>query len=135
MSAHTVEAYVRDVGDFVVWLQEHFPSVEAPDVEGDMIEGWIEHLVVNEDKKRSSQARKLSAVKAFFRYLVLTGVVEVSPCSKISSPKEQRHLPEVLTVEEIDRALATIDLSSPSGHRDRAIFEMLYSLGLRVINN
>lgn len=132
MSAHTVEAYTRDVGDFAVWLQEHYPSVEAPDVEAEMVGGWIEHLVVDEDKKRTSQARKLSAVKAFFRYLVLAGVVEASPCSKVSTPKEQRHLPEVLTVEEIDRALATIDLSSPGGHRDRAIFEMLYSLGLRV---
>ncbi len=132
MSSHTVEAYTHDVSDFAVWLQEHYPSVEAADVEPDMIGGWIEHLVVEQDNKRSSQARKLSAVKAFFRYLVLTGVVEASPCAKVSTPKEQRHLPEVLTVEEIDRALATIDLSSPSGHRDRAIFEMLYSLGLRV---
>ena len=132
MSAHTVEAYVRDVSDFVVWLEENFPSVEAPDVEAEMVGGWMEHLVVEENQKRTSQARKLSAVKSFFRYLVLTGVVEASPCSKVSAPKEQRHLPEVLTIDEVDRALATIDLSSPSGHRDRAIFELLYSLGLRV---
>lgn len=132
MSAHTVEAYTSDVEAFVVWIDLTHPSVDVEDVTAELVGEWVEYLVVKEGKKRTSQARKLAAVKSFFRHLTLTGVIEASPCVNVSAPKPQRSLPEVLTVEEIDRAIATIDLSTSAGHRDRAIFEMLYSLGLRV---
>lgn len=132
MSPHTVEAYTRDMTDFVAWLDDQHPAIEPNEVDATIISEWLEHLVVDQCQKRTSQARKLSAVKSFYRYLVFVGQLAASPCAKIHSPKEQRTLPEVLSVEEIDRALATIDLSSPCGHRDRAVFEMLYSLGLRV---
>lgn len=132
MSAHTVEAYTSDVEAFVVWIDLTHPSVDVEDVTAELVGEWVEYLVVKEGKKRTSQARKLAAVKSFFRHLTLTGVIEASPCVNVSAPKPQRSLPEVLTVEEIDRAIATIDLSASAGHRDRAIFEMLYSLGLRV---
>ena len=132
MADLTVEAYTSDVEAFVVWIDGAHPDVGATDVTAEQVGEWVEYLVAVEDNKRTSQARKLASIKSFFRYLTLTGVVEASPCANVTTPKPQRALPEVLTVEEVDRAIATIDLSSSSGHRDRAIFEMLYSLGLRV---
>ena len=132
MSALTVEAYTSDAEAFVGWIDRTHPSVDVEDVTAELVADWVEYLVAEEGKKRTSQARKLASIKSLFRYLTLAGVIEASPCTSVCAPKPQRPLPEVLTVEEIDRAIATIDLSASAGHRDRAIFEMLYSLGLRV---
>lgn len=79
-----------------------------------------------------SQARILSGVRAFYRFLLLDGVLQDDPSELLESPKLGTHLPEVLTVEEIDRLEAAIDLSRREGHRNLAIIEVLYSCGLRV---
>ncbi|MBQ9469503.1 MAG: site-specific tyrosine recombinase XerD [Bacteroidales bacterium] len=81
---------------------------------------------------RRSQARVLSGIRGFYRYLLLEEAIDESPLELIESPKLSRKLPEVLSVEEIDTMLSTIDLSRPDGHRNRAIVETLYSCGLRV---
>ena len=81
---------------------------------------------------RRSQARVLSGIRGFYRYLLLEEAIDESPLELIESPKLSRKLPEVLSVEEIDAMLSTIDLSRPDGHRNRAIVETLYSCGLRV---
>lgn len=132
LADNSVEAYTHDVEAFVEWLQGVYPSVEVPDVSEEIVGEWLAHLAGTMQMARTSQARMLSALKSFFRHLVFSGVLEASPCAQIRNPKEQRPLPDVLSVEEIDAAMATIDLSAPAGHRDRAMLEMLYSLGLRV---
>ena len=79
-----------------------------------------------------SQARILSGVRAFYRYLVLDGYLEVAPTELLESPHLPRHLPEYLTTAEVDALEDSIDLSTNEGHRNRAIIEVLFSCGLRV---
>lgn len=80
----------------------------------------------------TSQARILSGVRGFYKFLVLDGYRDDDPTELLESPKTGDHLPEVLTVEEVDRLEDSIDLSKPEGHRNRAIIETLFSCGLRV---
>lgn len=80
----------------------------------------------------SSQARIISGIKSFFRFLLLEGYIEENPSILLETPRMGRHLPEVLTVNEIDEMISCIDMSSPEGQRNRAIMETLYGCGLRV---
>jgi integrase/recombinase XerD len=80
----------------------------------------------------SSQARIISGIKSFFRFLLMENIIEADPSELLESPKKGFKLPEVLTIDEIDRIIAAIDLSKPEGQRNRAIIETLYSCGLRV---
>ena len=79
-----------------------------------------------------SQARILSGVKSFYHFLVLADHLEADPAELLEGPKIGLHLPEVLTVEEIDRIIDAVDMDKPEGQRNRAIIETLYSCGLRV---
>jgi integrase/recombinase XerD len=79
-----------------------------------------------------SQARIASGVKSFFRFLLLEDIITQNPAELLESPKAGRQLPEILSLKEIDRIIAAIDLSRPDGHRNKAIIETLYSCGLRV---
>ena len=80
----------------------------------------------------TSQARILSGVRSFYRYLLLDGYIEADPTELLESPRLGEHLPEVLSTEEVDRLEDSIDLSTNEGHRNRAIIEVLFSCGLRV---
>jgi integrase/recombinase XerD len=79
-----------------------------------------------------TQARLISGIRAFFRYLIIEGIITEDPSTLLESPRVGMKLPEVLTTEEIDRIIAAIDLSLPEGHRNRAMIETMYSCGLRV---
>jgi integrase/recombinase XerD len=79
-----------------------------------------------------SVARIISGVRSFYRFLLLDGYIENDPTELLESPKIGKHLPEVLSIEEIDKLLSVIDLSQLTGQRDRTVIEMLYSCGLRV---
>lgn len=80
----------------------------------------------------TSQARILSGVRSFYRFLLLDGYIDNDPSELLESPRLGEHLPEVLTTEEVDRIEASIDLSKPEGQRNKAIIEVLFSCGLRV---
>lgn len=79
-----------------------------------------------------SQARMLSAIKGFYKYMIIEDLIKENPTELIESPKQERKLPDVLSVEEIDNMINAIDLSKAEGHRNKAIIETLYSCGLRV---
>ena len=81
---------------------------------------------------KASIARKLSAIRSFYRYLVQEGILAVNPLEKASSPKLDKRLPSFLTIDEIERLLETPDSTSPVGQRDRALMELLYASGIRV---
>jgi integrase/recombinase XerD len=80
----------------------------------------------------TSQSRVISGIKAFFKYLLIENYIEKDPTELLESPRIGRKLPEILSVAEIDKILAAIDLSQPEGQRNKAIIESLYSCGLRV---
>lgn len=84
------------------------------------------------DKKSRSQARSISALKSFFNYLVFEGLIKDSPISNIEAPKLERKLPEVLTEDEINQLIKSVDLNHVFGQRNKTIIEVLYGTGIRV---
>ena len=124
MSRNTVASYCSDV-------QKFMDSCEVPldQVDTDCVETW---LAGRNDASKRSQARFLSSLRSFFRWLVMEGVIEGNPCDNVDPPKLGRYLPQVLSVEEVEAIMDSVDLSSWQGLRDRAILEILYGCGLRV---
>lgn len=130
LSANSVEAYIRDVTIFENFVLRMY-DVPPTAVEEYMVERFLTHLLERKHKK-SSQARELSGVKSFFNYLLLTDKIENSPAEFISAPKSSRTLPDVLSVEEVERIIRCTDTTTTKGRRDRAMLELMYSCGLRV---
>ena len=130
LSANSVEAYVRDITVFANFILRKYDVLPA-EVDEDMISQYLVHLNTIQHK-RTSQARELSGVKSFYNYLLMLDKIELSPAEFISTPKTRRELPDVLTVEEVERIIGMVDTTTVKGRRDRAMLEMLYSCGLRV---
>ena len=130
LSQNSVEAYIRDVTIFENFILRMY-DVPPTAVEEYMVERFLTHLLERKHKK-SSQARELSGVKSFFNYLLITDKIETSPAEFISAPKSSRTLPDVLSVEEVERIIKCTDTTTIKGRRDRAMLELMYSCGLRV---
>lgn len=130
LSDNTVQAYMRDLNGFEHYILRWF-DVPPAKVEPQMIERYLAFLFERE-KEKTTQARILSGIKSFYNYLLLNDKVESLPTEFIVAPKYGRHLPDTLSVEEIDRIINTIDAQTVQGRRNRAILELLYSCGLRV---
>ncbi len=129
VSANTLEAYLLDVEKLVVWLaQEGKTPVEAELGDLQDFAAGLHDIGIGP----RSQCRILSGVRSFYRFLLIDGYVEQDPSELLESPQLGEHLPEYLTPEEVDRLEDSIDLSTPEGHRNRAIIEVLFSCGLRV---
>ena len=131
LSANTAEAYVRDVAKLLAHLARLDQPIHPLDVHLDDLEHFLAALHDQHITPRS-QARILSGIRSFYQFLVLDGYLDADPSLLLESPKIGMHLPEVLSVEEIDRLVEVIDMSKREGQRNRAIIETLYSCGLRV---
>ena len=131
LSANTAEAYVRDVAKLLAHLARLDQPIHPLDVHLDDLEHFLAALHDQHITPRS-QARILSGIRSFYQYLVLDDYLDADPSLLLESPKIGMHLPEVLSVEEIDRLVEVIDMSKREGQRNRAIIETLYSCGLRV---
>ena len=131
LSDNSITAYEADIRKFVTYLEIKKVNVSPINTSlqnlKDFLE-WINELGLN----ARSQARIISGLKAFFKYLLLEDIIDNDPSSLLESPKLGRKLPEVLSIEEIDHIVSAIDLSQPEGQRNKAIIETLYSCGLRV---
>ncbi len=130
LSENTVESYLRDLRQFAHFILRQW-DVAPRKVERSMIERYMA-WIFERGKEKTSQARALSGVRSFFNFLLLDDQMDTSPAEFILAPKCGRRLPDVLTVDEIDRIIAAVDLSTPKGRRDSAMLEVLYSCGLRV---
>ncbi len=131
LSANSIEAYLRDIAKLVQYLEIQQISTDPKALDHKDLHNflmWIGELGLS----AKSQARILSGLKAFYRYLLLEDLVQKDPTALLEGPKLGRTLPEVLSVEEIDLLLSKIDLSKPEGQRNKAMLETLYSCGLRV---
>jgi len=127
---NSLEAYLRDVVKFREYAQsQEWTSPEK--ITHHQIQDFLVYL--NElGIAEASQARVLSGIKAFYKFLFLENIMQQDPSYLIEAPKLARKLPDTLSYEEIEKLLAAIDLSTPEGTRNRAILEVLYSCGLRV---
>jgi len=130
LAANSVEAYERDLTEFSHFILRMY-DVPPTKVEQVMVERYMLFLYERQ-RKKSSQARELSSIKGFYNYLLLGDQIEASPVEFVAAPKAGRHLPDTLTVEEIERIIDSITPYTAKGRRDRAMLELLYSCGLRV---
>ncbi|MCR9253785.1 MAG: site-specific tyrosine recombinase XerD [bacterium] len=131
LSDNSIEAYLRDVGKLRQFLEIRKIDITPVQVEPHHIHDMLE-FISELGMSAHSQARIISGLKAFYKYLVFEGDTENDPMALIEGPKLGRKLPDTLNVNEIDQLLDAIDLSLPEGQRNRAILETLYSSGLRV---
>ncbi len=131
LSPNTVTSYLSDIAK----LREMYPERGPENLSGDDLSAFLSSEVEHGISKRS-QSRMVSSLKSFYGFLEIEGRLSGqdgrNPAETIDSPKISRHIPTVLSVEEVKRILESVDLSTPEGHRNRAILEVLYSCGLRV---
>jgi integrase/recombinase XerD len=131
LSKHSVDAYLRDVQKLIDFLVLRHELVSPENVLDEHIEALLSYLhELGLDPR--SQARLLSGLKSFFKYLFLEDWITTDPTELITGPKLSRKIPDFLTIEEIQAVLDSIDLSDPLGIRNRAMLETLYASGLRV---
>ena len=131
LSPNSVSAYIHDIHMLTQYLEAANIEKEPAEIELSDLRKfvqWISELGVTP----RTQARVISGIKAFFIFLMIEEIIEVNPITLLETPKIGKKLPVVLSVEEIDKLLAAIDLSKPEGQRNKAMIETLYSCGLRV---
>jgi integrase/recombinase XerD len=131
LSANSIEAYMDDLAKLRKFCTEEL-SVSTPlQVNYEHLKSFISWVAVQGMHARS-QARILSGVKGFFRYLIMENLLQNDPSELLESPKIGRKLPDTLSVDEVFTLIDGIDLSRPEGERNKAILEVMYSCGLRV---
>ncbi len=131
LSSHSVEAYIHDIEKFTQYLSLQNQALPPEKIELSHFQGFIK-WIVELGLSAKTQARIISGIKSFYNYLLLENRIKINPTKLLESPKTGRHLPDTLSIEEIDQLITAIDLSKPEGHRNKAMLETLYSSGLRV---
>lgn len=131
LSENTILAYIKDLDKLLQFFKTTNVSKSPLEISSEELQSfiwWCSELGMNP----RTQARVISGIKAFYKYLVMEDLLTTNPTELLEAPKIGRKLPEVLAKEEIDKIIATVDLSKPEGERNKAIIETLYSCGLRV---
>ena len=137
VSEHTLRNYAIDLGQFLEHLAPADPAsggrreIDVKQIDHITIREWLSALHAAQ-KKKSSIARKLAALRTFFQFLIREGAVELNPAKLVSTPRLERKLPNHLSVEDAVRFIETPDTETDLGKRDRAILEFLYGTGVRV---
>ncbi len=130
LSKNTIANYSFDIERLCLFLEQNKIEISPLKINEETIQQFV--YAVSSQVNARSQARIISGLKSFFSYLIFEDYREDNPMELIESPKTSRKLPDTLAVEEIDRLIAVIDLSSKEGDRNRAMLETLYGCGLRV---
>lgn len=131
LSQNSIQAYLSDVDKLTQFLETSGISKTPAQVEQSDLQQFIK-WVAELGMTQTSQARLISGIRAFYKYCLLEDITAKDPTALLEAPKLMRHLPDVLSFEEIETIIAQIDLSTPEGGRNKAILETLYSCGLRV---
>jgi len=131
LSAHSVEAYLRDIDKLTNYLESNEEPLSPAEVTLQHLQSFIQ-CIGEMEMAPTSQARIISGIKSFFKYCLLEQICTFNPTTLLPSPKTRRKLPDVLSFEEIELLIAHLDLSKPEGGRNKAILETMYSSGLRV---
>ena len=131
LSPNSIAAYVNDINKLIDFLNNKFEKITPGEVKLQHLKSFVEWLNEKEVSPRT-QARTISGIKSFYKYLLIEGKITSDPTALLESPKIGRKLPDVLSMEEIDSLIEGIDIKKPEGQRNKAMLETLYSCGLRV---
>ncbi len=131
LSENSVEAYLRDITKLVQFLEAEKNATSPENIERKHLEGFLVYLH-EQNLNDKSQARVVSGIRAFFKFLLMEDYIDNDPSQLMDLPKLRRKLPDTLSYEDITKIINAIDLSTPEGQRNKAIYETLYSCGLRV---
>ncbi len=129
LSANSVDAYIRDVKKLANFSKSK--KINELDISKSDLSDFVS-TISKEGISARSQSRIISGIKAFYKYLIMEDYITADPTQLLESPKIGMKLPDTLSIEEIDKLIAAIDLSTEQGERNRAMLEILYSCGLRV---
>lgn len=130
LSANTLESYQRDLQAFSIYIQ-HVQPAQLAELRHSHISLYLAQLH-RAGRANSTISRNLASLRSFFHFLVKEGVLDQDPTSHVETPKIEKRLPRVLTMEEIERLLSVPEPHSPIGLRDQAMLELLYATGIRV---
>ena len=126
-STHTIRAYSSDITAFLIWLDgKHLEDIKYSNVKEYLL------FIYKFNYSKTTLARKISAIRTFYKYWYRERITDSNPVVGINSPKKQKKLPEVLSEQEIEQILNQVDISTPSGFRNRTILELLYATGMRI---
>jgi len=131
LSDNSVEAYLRDIEKFTQFLIQTDTLKNPEEIDLKILQRfvkWVTELGMTD----TSQARIISGIRAFYKYCLLENISRHDPTALLEAPKLKRLLPDILSFEEIEQIISSIDLSKPEGGRNKAIIETMYSSGLRV---
>lgn len=131
LSSHSIEAYLRDVNKLLEFVLIRKIDLSPDKLTNDHLTKFI-YYINDLGLEAKSQARIISGIRAFYRFMLMEDIIDTDPSELLESPRLQRSLPDVLSYEEIDRILSSIDMSQAHSQRNRAMFETLYACGLRV---
>lgn len=131
LAANSIEAYVRDVRLLTQYLVAMNKPIAPQEISLDDLQACVQ-WIANLGMSATSQARIVSGIKGFFRFLLMQDMITADPTQLLEAPKTSRKLPDFLSFEEIESLIGQVDLSKPEGHRNKAILETMYSCGLRV---
>ncbi len=131
LAPNSVEAYLRDVDKLQIFAEQQVPKLHPESIKLNNIEDFLSWLQEFHLEDRT-QARIITGIKAFYKFLILEDLIMDNPAELIDSPKIKQKIPDVLSIDDIDQIINAVDLSVPHGHRNKAILETLYSCGLRV---
>ncbi|MBK8517762.1 MAG: site-specific tyrosine recombinase XerD [Saprospiraceae bacterium] len=131
LSSHSIDAYLRDVNKLLEFVLIRKIDLSPDKLTNDHLTKFI-YYINDLGLEAKSQARIISGIRAFYRFMLMEDIIDTDPSELLESPRLQRSLPDVLSYEEIDRILSSIDMSQAHSQRNRAMFEALYACGLRV---
>lgn len=131
MAGNTVDSYLRDIEKLAAYLGSENKNTEPAAVRLKDLQEFVNTLA-GLGIAATSQSRIISGIRSFYRYMLLENEIKADPTELLEMPKTGRKLPDVLNIMEVEKLLASIDLSKPNGERNKAIIELLYGCGLRV---
>lgn len=126
-SEHTLSAYSSDIVSFILWLN----NTSCIDVDFNKLREYL-HFIQRFDYKKTTIARKIAAIRTFYKFLFRERYIDSNPAISLSAPKRPKSLPKFLTPEEVERILNNVKIETPAGFRNRVILELLWATGMRI---
>ncbi|MCQ2739068.1 MAG: tyrosine recombinase [bacterium] len=126
-SSHTITAYCSDIISFLLWLN----GLSCLDVEYNKLREYL-HFIQRFEYKKTTIARKVAAIRTFYKYLLRDRYIENNPSISLSAPKRPKPLPKFLTPYEVEKILNNVKIDTPAGFRNRVIIELLWATGMRI---